>query len=141
MHAILDTSRGKITVRLHKGDAPKTVANFVKLARERFYDESSWHRAIPGFVIQAGCPNGDGTGGPGYKIEVELNSRKHERGVMAMARGRALDSAGSQFYITRSRLPHLDGQDAIFGTVTSGMDVVDQIEPNDTITRVSIVEE
>ena len=141
MHAILETSRGRIMVRLHQKDAPQTVSNFVKLARDRFYDGTQWHRVIDHFVIQGGCPKGDGTGGPGYTIPLEKNERKHTRGVLAMARAAAEDSGGSQFYITRSSLPHLDGSYCVFGTVTAGLEVVDTIEPQDKLQRVSIVEE
>lgn len=140
MHAILQTNKGNITFRLHARTAPKTVENFVKLARSRFYDGTIWHRVIDKFVIQGGCPRGDGTGGPGYTIAMEPNERKHERGSVAMARGRALDSAGSQFYIARSQLPHLDGEYCVFGSVTAGIDVVDKIEPKDTVERVLIVD-
>lgn len=140
MHAILKTTRGNITIRLHGRTAPKTVENFVKLARDRFYDGTVWHRVIDSFVIQGGCPKGDGTGGPGYTIELETNERLHERGSVAMARGRAPDSAGSQFYISRSRLPHLDGDYCVFGTVTAGLEVVDSIELADQLENVMIVE-
>ena len=140
LHAILETARGNITVRLHRKDAPETVKNFVKLARERFYHETTFHRVIDKFVAQGCCPNGDGTGGPGYTIELECNDRKHERGSLAMARGRKLDSGGSQFYISRSRLPHLDGEYCVFGSVTAGLEVVDKLEPEDALKKVTIVE-
>ena len=140
MHAILQTSRGNITFRLHMRASPKTVENFVKLARSRFYDGTVFHRVIDKFVVQGGCPRGDGTGDPGYTIEMEQNDRKHERGSVAMARGRALDSGGSQFYIARSRLPHLDGEYCVFGSVTAGIDVVDKIEEKDVVERVLIVD-
>ena len=140
MHAIFETSRGRITARLHRSDAPQTVENFVKLARERFYDGTKWHRVIEHFVVQGGCPQGDGTGGPGWSIPLEHNERKHERGSLAMARGRAEDSGGSQFYISRNRLPHLDGEYCVFGSVTAGLDVVDKLEPQDELTRVTIID-
>jgi len=141
MHAVLVTPKGNIAFRFHRSVAPKTVENFVKLARKGFYDGTKWHRVIDNFVIQGGCPNGDGRGGPGYTIEAELSDRKHLRGTVALARGQRLDSGGSQFYICRSSLPHLDGQYAIFGTVTAGLDVVDKIAKDDDLTRVAIVEE
>lgn len=141
MHAILETTKGNITIRLHRKDAPQTVRNFIKLARERFYDKTVWHRVIDNFVIQGGCPVGDGSGGPGYTIDAELNGREHQKGTVAMARGRKLDSAGSQFYIARSRLPHLDGQYTVFGSVTTGLEVVDAIQPNDELKSVMIVDE
>ena len=141
MHAIVDTNRGKIAFRLQRKEAPKTVENFVKLARQGFYDNLAWHRAIPNFVIQTGCPKGDGTGGPGYTLEAELNGREHVRGTVAMARGRALHSAGSQFYIARGPLPHLDGQYTVFGQVTSGLEVLDKIQQGDKVERVTIIED
>ncbi len=141
MHAVIDTTKGSITFRFDREKAPTTVENFVKLARKGFYDKTTWHRVIDNFVIQGGCPRGDGRGGPGYTIDAELSDRKHLRGTVAMARGRSLNSAGSQFYICRSTLPHLDGQYTVFGTVTTGLDVVDKIGMGDEVKRVSIVDE
>ena len=141
MHAVLETSKGTIAFRLHKRVAPNSCENFAKLARQGFYDKTKWHRVIDNFVIQGGCPKGDGTGDPGYTIEAEISDRKHVRGTVAMARGRRVDSAGSQFYICRSTLPHLDGQYTVFGTVTTGLDVVDKIDMGDEVKRVSIVDE
>ncbi len=141
MHAVLETTKGTIAFRLHKSVAPSTCENFVKLARQGFYDTTKFHRVIDNFVIQGGCPTGDGKGGPGWSIAAELSERKHVRGTVAMARGRRLDSAGSQFYICRSTLPHLDGQYTIFGSVTTGLEVVDKIEKDDQITRIAIIDE
>lgn len=141
MHAVLETTKGTIAFRLHKRVAPNTCENFAKLARQGFYDGTVWHRVIDNFVIQGGCPAGDGTGGPGYTIEQELSDRKHVRGTVAMARGRKANSGGSQFYICRSTLPHLDGYDTVFGTVTAGLEVVDAVEKGDQLVRVSIIDE
>ena len=141
MHAVLETSKGTIAFRLHKRVAPKTCEPFAKLARQGFYDKTKWHRVIDNFVIQGGCPKGDGTGGPGYSIEPEISERLHLRGTVAMARGRRPDSAGSQFYICRSTLPHLDGYDTVFGTVTAGLEVLDAVAQDDELVRVSIIDE
>ena len=118
---------------LYDDIAPKSAANFEKLANDGFYDGLIFHRVIPGFMIQGGCPNGTGTGGPGYSIEGEFaangfkNDLKHERGVLSMARAMDPNSAGSQFFIMTETSPHLDGQYAAFGKVTEGMDVADRI--------------
>ncbi|MBQ0017628.1 MAG: peptidylprolyl isomerase [Clostridiales bacterium] len=118
---------------LYEDIAPKTVANWEKLANEGFYDGLIFHRVIPGFMIQGGCPNGNGMGGPGYTIEGEFtmngfrNDLRHERGVLSMARAMDPDSAGSQFFIMTTTSPHLDGQYASFGRVTEGMEVADEI--------------
>lgn len=124
---------GVITLELYPEIAPITVENFVKLCEDNFYDGLTFHRIIPGFMIQGGDPDGNGTGGPGYGIKGEFsangvaNPLKHERGVISMARSRDMDSAGSQFFIMHDVAPHLDGQYAAFGRVTDGMDVVDAI--------------
>ena len=118
---------------LYEDIAPKTAENFEKLANDGFYDGLIFHRVIPGFMIQGGCPQGTGMGGPGYTIPGEFtangfkNDLKHERGVLSMARAMDPDSAGSQFFIMTSTSPHLDGQYASFGKVTEGMDVADKI--------------
>ncbi len=139
---------GEIHIEFYGADAPKTVANFVKLARQGFYDGTTFHRVEPGFVVQGGdplsktLPPGDpkiGTGGPGYTIKAEFNKRTHDRGVVAMARARDPDSAGSQFYITLAPAHFLDGQYTVFGRVTHGMDVVDGIRPGDRMKSVRIV--
>lgn len=124
---------GVIKMELYPDIAPNTVANFVSLAEQGFYDGTTFHRVIPGFMIQGGDPKGDGTGGPGYTIKGEFTSNgfenglKHERGVVSMARAMHPDSAGSQFFIMVEKAPHLDGQYASFGKVIEGMDVVDEI--------------
>ncbi len=138
---------GDIALELFPADAPKTVEAFLKLAREGFYNGTTFHRVVPGFVVQGGdplsktLPAGDprlGTGGPGYQLKAEFNKRKHDRGVLAMARSRDPDSAGSQFYITLAPTPQLDGQYTVFGRVTSGMNVVDSIRVGDKIKTIKV---
>src|SRR5438045_6816918 len=107
MLAVVESSKGTINFRLQPKESPRTCNNFVKLAKQGFYDNLTWHRVIDNFVIQGGCPKGDGTGGPGYTIGAELNENRHVKGSVAMARGKTMDSAGSQFYIARTALPHL----------------------------------
>ncbi|MEL7566742.1 MAG: peptidylprolyl isomerase [Dehalobacterium sp.] len=127
----------KIEIELFAEIAPNTVKNFISLIQKGFYDGLTFHRVIPGFMIQGGCPEGTGTGGPGYCIKGEFtsnafeNNLKHERGVLSMARTMNPNSAGSQFFIMVADSPHLDGQYASFGKVTSGMDVVDEIVNSD----------
>lgn len=124
-----DVMRGELYPEI----APITVENFEKLAGEKFYDGLTFHRVIPGFMIQGGCPRGNGTGGPGYQIKGEFaangvaNDLKHTRGVLSMARAMDPDSAGSQFFVMVADAPHLDGQYAAFGKVTEGMDAADNI--------------
>ncbi len=123
----------KINIELYPDKAPITCENFIKLVKEGFYDGLIFHRVIKGFMIQGGCPDGTGAGGPGYTIKGEFaangvdNPVKHSRGVISMARTQVPDSAGSQFFIMHEDAPHLDGQYAAFGKVTEGMDVVDEI--------------
>ena len=125
--AVLHTSEGDVEVELYDEDAPKTVANFTKLAGEGFYDGVVFHRVIPDFMIQGGCPRGDGTGGPGYSFEDELNDHKVERGALAMANS-GPNTNGSQFFVvTADACAWLDGKHTVFGRVTSGQDVVDRI--------------
>jgi len=138
-HIRIETEEGNITVELFSEDAPNTVANFKALAAKGFYDGLTFHRVIPGFVAQGGCPRGDGTGGPGYKVKAEFNKRKHERGTLAMARSSDPNSAGSQFYICYDAHPHLDRQYTVFGKVTEGMDVVDNIVVGTEISKVSVL--
>src|SRR3954452_18827394 len=127
MNATLHTNHGAIDVELFPDDAPKTVDNFVKLARDGFYDGVVFHRVIPDFMIQGGDPTGTGSGGPGYSFEDEINDHKVERGALAMANA-GPNTNGSQFFIvTTDAAPWLDGKHTVFGTVTSGMDVVDTI--------------
>jgi len=128
--ATIDTDQGTITVEFWNDVAPGHVKNFTDLAKKGFYNGLIFHRVIPGFMIQGGCPQGTGTGGPGYQIKAEFNrrpDRKHSRGVLSMARSQNPDSAGSQFFIMHQDSPHLDGQYSAFGKVTSGIEVVDKI--------------
>ena len=130
--AILHTNAGAITVEFFDSDAPKTVENFRKLAADGFYDDLSFHRIIKDFMIQGGCPEGTGTGGPGYTFEDEFNEHKIERGALAMANA-GPNTNGSQFFIvTTEAAPWLDGKHTVFGKITEGMDVVDAIEATDT---------
>jgi cyclophilin family peptidyl-prolyl cis-trans isomerase len=129
--ATLHTSEGPIELALHSEDAPKTVDNFVKLARDGFYEGVVFHRVIPDFMIQGGDPTGTGTGGPGYQFEDEFNEHPVERGALAMANA-GPNTNGSQFFIvTVDSAPWLDGKHTVFGRVTSGIDVVDRISQVD----------
>jgi len=132
---------GEIRIEFFPEDAPKTVENFVTLAKKGFYNGLKFHRVVPDFVVQGGCPKGDGTGGPGYTVKAEFNKQKHVRGTVAMARSQHPDSAGSQFYICYGTTPHLDGQYTVFGKVVSGMELVDRIKQGDKMTSVTITEE
>lgn len=133
INIVIDTNMGEIKAELYPDVAPVTVKNFVDLIKKGFYNGLTFHRVIEGFMIQGGCPKGNGTGGPGYCIKGEFrangvkNDLKHERGVLSMARTMDPDSAGSQFFIMHETSPHLDGQYAAFGKVTDGMNVVDKI--------------
>jgi cyclophilin family peptidyl-prolyl cis-trans isomerase len=131
----------EIRLEFYPADAPKTVENFLTLAKKGFYDNLTFHRVVPDFVVQGGCPKGNGTGGPGYTIPAEFNTQKHVRGTVAMARSQHPDSAGSQFYICYGPTPHLDGNYTVFGKVTSGMEHVDRIKQGDRMKSVTIVEE
>ena len=139
--ASMDTSKGRIEIDLFTKDAPKTVNNFVFLAREGFYDGVTFHRVISNFMIQGGDPTGSGRGGPGYKFEDETrnNPNKHGTGSLSMANS-GPNTNGSQFFITHGPQPHLDGKHTVFGKVTSGMDVVNAIRQGDVITSVTITE-
>ena len=147
----INTAKGTMTVTFYEEDAPNTVANFVKLAKSGYYDGLTFHRVIPNFVIQGGCPNSregssgmPGTGGPGYTIDCELDggNQYHERGVLSMAHA-GRNTGGSQFFICHSRdnTAHLDGNHTCFGKVVEGLDVIDQIEAGDRILSVEINEE
>jgi len=127
--AAIETSKGTITVELWDDVAPKHAENFQKLARSGFYDGVIFHRIIPGFMIQGGCPEGTGTGGPGWNVDAEFNDREHHEGVLSMARSQDPNSAGSQFFIClgRDHCQHLDGQYTAFGKVTEGIEVVRDI--------------
>ena len=131
---------GEIRMEFYVEDAPKTVENFVTLAKKGFYNGLNFHRVVPDFVVQGGCPQGTGTGGPGYTVKAEFNKQKHVRGTVAMARSQHPDSAGSQFYICYGATPHLDGQYTVFGRVVSGMELVDRIKLGDRMKSVRIVE-
>jgi len=130
----------EIRIEFYSEDAPKTVENFVTLAKKGFYNNLTFHRVVPDFVVQGGDPKGNGTGGPGYTIKAEFSKRKHVRGTMAMARSQHPDSAGSQFYITYGPTPHLDGNYTVFGQVVSGMEHVDRIKQGDRMKSVAIIE-
>lgn len=136
---MMETDKGAMVIELFSEEAPGTVANFEKLANSGFYDGLTFHRVIPNFVIQGGCPRGDGTGGPGYTIKCETagNPHRHVRGSLSMAHA-GKDTGGSQFFICHSPQPHLDGQHTVFGQVTSSLDIVDQIRQGDHMTKVRV---
>lgn len=138
--AVITTTRGAMELELHPEHAPKTVNNFVFLANEEFYNGVTFHRVIEDFVIQGGDPTGTGMGGPGYKFEDECkgNPLKHERGVISMANA-GPGTNGSQFFITHSPQPHLNGKHTVFGKVINGLDVLDSIEQGDAMVEVKIV--
>lgn len=124
---VFETSLGVFKVELFQDKAPKTAGNFISLVEKGFYNSLLFHRVIPGFMIQGGCPEGTGMGGPGYTIKDEFNAElRHERGVLSMANA-GPNSGGSQFFVTVVETPHLDGKHAVFGKVIEGMDVVDNI--------------
>ena len=136
--AIMETDKGTINLELFDQDAPGTVANFSKLAKEGFYDGLNFHRVIEDFMVQGGCPTGTGTGGPGYKIKCEINKQKHTPGTLSMAHA-GKDTGGSQFFITHVATPHLDGVHTVFGR-TKDMTVVNAIRKGDKIKSVKIVD-
>ncbi len=138
-HATIETDKGAIKILLFAEDAPNTVANFEKLTRQGFYDGLTFHRVIPNFMIQGGCPRGDGTGGPGYTIKCEINKNKHLEGSLSMAHA-GKDTGGSQFFICHSPQAHLDGVHTVFGRVTEGMDVVNRIRGGDKMKKVTFSE-
>lgn len=138
--AKITMANGKeVVLELFDQDAPNTVANFEKLANNGFYNGLSFHRVIPGFVAQGGCPQGTGTGGPGYNINCEINPNKHERGSLAMAHA-GRNTGGSQFYICYKPQPHLDGQHTVFGKVISGIEAVDEFTGRDVMEKVEVYE-
>lgn len=143
LKATIDTVKGKMHVEFFEKDAPGTVENFVKLAKSGFYDGLTFHRVIPDFVIQGGCPNGTGAGGPGYKIKCELDggNQYHDRGVLSMAHA-GRNTGGSQFFICHSRrnTAHLDRNHTCFGKVVEGLEVIDAIRQGDIINKISIEE-
>ncbi|TAM59874.1 peptidylprolyl isomerase [bacterium] len=134
----ITTPHGDIVFAFYPQDAPGHVAAFVKLARSGFYDGLTFHRVEPGFVIQGGCPEGTGTGGPGYHLKAEFNERPHLQGTVAMARASHPDSAGSQFYICLEDARFLDRQYTVFGQVTEGLGVVQKVRRGDAMERVAI---
>lgn len=136
--AHFDTSRGLIKVELFADKAPLTVANFVNLAHRGFYDGLNFHRVIADFMIQGGCPEGSGRGGPGYRFEDETNNGvRHERGVLSMANA-GPNTNGSQFFITHIKTDWLDGKHTVFGKVVEGLDVVDAVKQGDLINKITI---
>lgn len=139
IEATITTHEGVIVIDLDFKSAPNTVANFVDLANSGFYNGLTFHRVIPGFMIQGGDPQGNGQGGPGYTIDDEISKLKHEAGVISMA-NRGPNTNGSQFFITQTPQPHLNGKHTVFGKVLSGQDVVCRIEQNDPIINIKIVE-
>ncbi|MCK9612589.1 MAG: peptidylprolyl isomerase [Bacteroidales bacterium] len=144
LKAIIKTVKGDMTVSFYEKDAPGTVKNFVDLAKKGFYNGLTFHRVIPDFVIQGGCPHGTGVGGPGYTIKCELDggNQYHDRGVLSMAHA-GRDTGGSQFFICHSRqnTAHLDRKHTCFGKVVEGMEVIDAIRQGDVINAVEIIEE
>lgn len=144
MQAKINTEKGEMTVEFYEKDAPKTVENFVKLSKDGFYDGLTFHRVIPDFVIQGGCPDGTGAGGPGYAIDCELDgdNQHHDRGVLSMAHA-GRNTGGSQFFICHSRnnTAHLDRNHTCFGKVVDGVDVIDDIRAGDKINKIEIIED
>lgn len=150
MEAIIKTNKGTMKVSLYSEETPNTAANFAKLAKEGYYNGLKWHRVLPNFVIQGGCPNtrdGEkgmpGTGGPGYKIDCEVSggNQFHDRGVLSMAHA-GKNTGGSQFFVCHSRdnTAHLDGVHTCFGKVIEGVEVVDEIRQGDTIDSIEIID-
>lgn len=141
--AEIKTEKGKMKVEFYDDDAPNTVKNFVKLSKAGFYDGLTFHRVLPNFVIQGGCPEGTGAGGPGYSIDCEVNGEKqyHDRGVLSMAHA-GRNTGGSQFFICHSRdnTAHLDRNHTCFGKVVEGEEVIDEIKQGDKIEKITIHE-
>ncbi len=140
LKAVIETEKGNIEIELFAKDAPNTVENFITLIEKGFYDGLIFHRVIPGFVAQAGCPEGRGTGGPGYKIKCEINPNKHLRGSLSMAHA-GKNTGGSQFFICYDAFPHLDGLHTVFGRVVKGMEVVDKLKQGDKMIKVTVPDE
>lgn len=141
--AIIKSDKGEMTVEFYENDAPKTVANFIKLSKEGYYDGLTFHRVIPDFVVQGGCPNGTGAGGPGYSIDCELDGENqyHDKGVLSMAHA-GRNTGGSQFFICHSRnnTAHLDRNHTCFGKVVEGLGVIDDIRQGDHIISITVQE-
>jgi len=142
--AVIHTQKGVMKVNFYDQDAPNTVANFIKLSKDGFYNGLTFHRVIPNFVIQGGCPNGTGAGGPGYSIKCETSggNQYHDRGVLSMAHA-GKDTGGSQFFVCHSRAntAHLDRKHTCFGKVYEGLEVIDAIRQGDKIEKIEIIEE
>ncbi len=142
--AIINSEKGEMTVEFYDKDAPKTVANFIKLSEEGFYNGLTFHRVIPDFVVQGGCPQGTGVGGPGYKIDCELDGENqyHDKGVLSMAHA-GRNTGGSQFFICHSRdnTAHLDKNHTCFGRVIKGVEIIDDLRQGDQIIDISIIED
>ena len=138
----IKTNKGVMKVEMYDKDAPKTVENFVKLAKDGYYNGLTWHRVLPDFVIQGGCPDGTGAGGPGYTIDCELSgdNQHHERGVLSMAHA-GRNTGGSQFFVCHSRnnTAHLDGNHTCFGKVVEGLEVIDEISEGDAIESITVM--
>ncbi len=143
MTAEIHTAKGLMKVEFYEADAPNTVKNFTDLAKKGFYDGLNFHRVIPNFVIQGGCPHGTGTGGPGYKIDCELDgdNQYHDKGVLSMAHA-GRNTGGSQFFICHSRdnTAHLDRNHTCFGKVAEGLDVIDMIQQGDKIEKIVVID-
>ena len=143
MQAKINPEKGEMLVEFYEKDAPKTVENFVKLSKDGFYDGLTFHRVIPDFVIQGGCPGGTGAGGPGYSIDCELDGENqfHDKGVLSMAHA-GRNTGGSQFFICHSRnnTAHLDRNHTCFGKVIEGLEVIDAIKAGDKINKIEIIE-
>ncbi len=137
--ATIKTGKGDISIELFAADAPKTVNNFVFLARDGFYDNTSFHRVIPGFMAQGGDPTGTGRGGPGYKFEDEFCHHTHTAGALSMANA-GPNTNGSQFFITYAPQPHLDNRHSVFGKMTSDMSILESIQNGDVIETITITE-
>ena len=137
----IETERGNITIELFEDDTPNTVANFISLAEQGYYDNLNFHRVIPDFMIQGGCPEGTGTGGPGYRFGDEcMPNRRHDApGVLSMANA-GPGTNGSQFFITHGAQPHLDGKHTVFGKVTDGLDTVNAIQQGDGMNRMVVLQ-
>ena len=138
-YATIETEKGNLVLELFASDVPRTVNNFVTLAREGFYDGLTFHRVVPGFVVQGGCPVGDGTGGPGYVFDDENTDHTHVAGALSMANS-GPNTNGSQFFITYTPQHHLDGKHSVFGQLIEGTDVLDSLEQGDRIIRITIHE-
>ncbi|PCJ23839.1 MAG: peptidyl-prolyl cis-trans isomerase [Flavobacteriales bacterium] len=143
MKAIIKTDKGDMTIELYEKDAPKTVENFTALIKKGYYNGLTFHRVLPDFVIQGGCPDGTGAGGPGYEIDCELDgdNQYHDKGVLSMAHA-GRNTGGSQFFICHSRnnTAHLDGNHTCFGKVIEGLDVIDQIAEGDKMNSVEVID-